>query len=133
MVLETGIFVSQAIWLWRVRHIRREAKAAGQTYDEYVAANPSKRLRSESAETVVDVEACHASKAGSVCADGQDNEKATHVAAGDDEKEKESRVDSVSQGSPEGKEKEVKPQTESVVVGGEAKEKTSGDEPQEAS
>jgi hypothetical protein len=58
MVLETGIFASHAIWLWRVRHIRREAKKAGKTYDEYVAENPAKRLpRCDSAETFVDVEA----------------------------------------------------------------------------
>ena len=58
MTLETGIFMSQAIWLWRVRHVRREAKKAGKTYDEYIAENPSKKIpRSESSETVVDVEA----------------------------------------------------------------------------
>jgi hypothetical protein len=63
MFLETGIFVSQAIWLWRVRHIRREAKKAGKTYDEYIAENPSKKLpRSDSSETVVDVEAGHEPK-----------------------------------------------------------------------
>lgn len=60
MLLETGIFASQAIWLWRVRHVRKEAKQAGKTYDEYVATNPSKKIpRSESSETVADVEACH--------------------------------------------------------------------------
>ena len=60
MLLETGIFLSQAIWLWRVRHIREEAKKAGKTYDEYVTENPSKKiLRCESSETVVDAEACH--------------------------------------------------------------------------
>jgi hypothetical protein len=60
MVLETGIFASQAVWMWRVRHVRREAKKAGLSYDEYVAKHPSKKLpRSESAETIVDVEACH--------------------------------------------------------------------------
>ncbi|XPS68774.1 hypothetical protein M3J09_001058 [Ascochyta lentis] len=60
MFLETGIFASQAIWLWRVRHIRREAKKAGKTYDEYVAEHPSKKLpSSQSSETVVDVEACN--------------------------------------------------------------------------
>lgn len=60
MVLETGIFASQAIWLWRVRHVRREAKKAGMTYDQYIVAYPSKKLpRSDSQETVVDVEACH--------------------------------------------------------------------------
>ena len=63
MLLETGIFASQAVWLWRVRHIRKEAKKAGKTYDEYVAENPSKKIpRSESSETVVDVEACHEPK-----------------------------------------------------------------------
>lgn len=60
LFLETGIFASQAIWLYRVRHVRREAKKAGVSYDEYVAAHPSKGLpRSLSSETVLDVEACH--------------------------------------------------------------------------
>lgn len=54
MVLETGIFISQAIWLYRVRDIRREAKKAGMSYDEYMAKIP----RSESQNSVVDVEAC---------------------------------------------------------------------------
>lgn len=63
MVLETGIFASQAVWLWRVRHVRREAKKAGMSYDEYTSKHPSKKLpRSESAETIVDVEACHEEK-----------------------------------------------------------------------
>ena len=57
MTLETGIFLSQAIWLWRVRHVRREAKKLGMTYDEYTDANPSKKLaRTESLETVADIE-----------------------------------------------------------------------------
>lgn len=60
MTLETGIFMSQAIWLWRVRHIRHEAKKLGMTYDEYVDAHPSKKLsRNASLETVADVEAAH--------------------------------------------------------------------------
>ncbi|KAF9732749.1 hypothetical protein PMIN01_09607 [Paraphaeosphaeria minitans] len=60
MTLETGIVVSQAIWLWRVRHIRHEANKLGMTYDEYVDANPSKKLsRKASLETVADVEAAH--------------------------------------------------------------------------
>lgn len=64
MVLETGIFMSQAIWLWRVRHVRREAKKAGKTYDDYIAENPSIKIpRSESSETVVDLEACHGTQA----------------------------------------------------------------------
>jgi hypothetical protein len=58
MALETGIFLSQAIWLWRVRHVRREAKKAGKTYDEYVKENQGKKLqRCGSEETFVDVEA----------------------------------------------------------------------------
>lgn len=58
MTLETGIALSQAIWLYRVRHVRSEAKKLGMTYDEYVAAHPSKKLeRTLSSETVADVEA----------------------------------------------------------------------------
>lgn len=58
MVLETGIFASQAWWLWRVRRERREAKMLGLTYDEYVAKHPEKGLKkSDSIETFVDVEA----------------------------------------------------------------------------
>jgi hypothetical protein len=58
MVLETGIFFSQAVWLWRVRKERSEAKKAGLSYDEYVAKHPEKKLpRSMSTETFVDVEA----------------------------------------------------------------------------
>jgi hypothetical protein len=57
MFLELGIFISQFIWLWRVRHVRRAAKKAGKSYDDYVAENPSKKLeRSESTDTV-DIEA----------------------------------------------------------------------------
>lgn len=60
MFLEMGIFISQAVWLWRVRHVRREAKKAGKTYDEYIAENPSKKLaRSESSDSIEDVEAGH--------------------------------------------------------------------------
>lgn len=66
MLLELGIFISQFIWLWRVRHIRRAAKKAGKSYDEYTAENPSKKLgRSESTETV-DVEPGHAEHKESV-------------------------------------------------------------------
>lgn len=68
MLLETGIFASQAIWLWRVRHIRAEAKKAGKTYDEYIAENPSKKLfASESSETFVDVEAGNEKRSASTC------------------------------------------------------------------
>jgi hypothetical protein len=63
MFLELGIFASQAIWLWRTRHIRREAKAAGKTYDEYIAAHPSKKFpRSESSDSIANVEAFHTEK-----------------------------------------------------------------------
>jgi hypothetical protein len=132
MVLETGIFASQAIWLWRVRHIRREAKAAGQTYDEYVAANPSKRLRSESTETVVDVEACHASKAGSVCTDKQGSESvgATHDGACESKGEVGEKVESMVPQDFGSNEKEKSSQMESVVVDNEAREKPSVDGPE---
>jgi hypothetical protein len=57
MVLETGIFASQAIWLWRVRHVRREAKKAGKTYDDFVKENQGKTLmRCGSEETFIDIE-----------------------------------------------------------------------------
>lgn len=63
MTLETGIFLSQAIWLWRVRHVRREAKKLSMTYDEYIEAHPSKKLeRTDSSETIADIEAAHAEK-----------------------------------------------------------------------
>jgi len=54
MVLETGIFASQAIWLWRVRYVRKEAKRKGLGYDEYVKKYAN---RGERVERVVDVEA----------------------------------------------------------------------------
>ncbi|KAF2656429.1 hypothetical protein K491DRAFT_596869, partial [Lophiostoma macrostomum CBS 122681] len=58
MFLELGIFLSQGIWLWRVRHVCSEAKKAGKTYDEYVEQHPSKKLRpSASSESIVDLEA----------------------------------------------------------------------------
>lgn len=70
MALETGIFASQAIWLWRVRHIRHEAKKAGKTYDEYVSENPAKKLpRSDSAETFVDTEAGYEKRSPSTCSE----------------------------------------------------------------
>src|SRR4051812_14955389 len=69
MVLETGIFASQAIWLWRVRHIRRAAKKVGKTYDEYVAENNKKIPRSDSAETIVDVEAAREKDTSDACSE----------------------------------------------------------------
>ncbi|KAH8725474.1 hypothetical protein GQ44DRAFT_772141 [Phaeosphaeriaceae sp. PMI808] len=67
MVLETGIFASQAIWLYRVRHVRQEAKKMSMSYDEYVAQHPSKKFpRSESSDTIVDVEACRDAERSSV-------------------------------------------------------------------
>jgi hypothetical protein len=63
IVLETGIFVSQGVWLWRVRHVRREAKKLGLSYDEYVLRHPEKKIpNSLSEESVVDVEACREKK-----------------------------------------------------------------------
>jgi hypothetical protein len=118
MVLETGIFASQAIWLWRVRHVRREAKAAGQTYDEYVAAHPSKRLQSESSETVVDVEACHASRKSSVCTD-EKSEGPAQAIGGDEKKEVRPRVDSVTKDSLEEKEDEANSHMGSATTGDE--------------
>lgn len=69
MVLETGIFASHAIWLWRVRHTRAAAKKAGKSYDEYVAEHPEKKLpHCESSETfVVDVEAGGETKSSETC------------------------------------------------------------------
>ncbi|ORY17249.1 hypothetical protein BCR34DRAFT_50894 [Clohesyomyces aquaticus] len=59
MILETGIFISHWIWLWRVRHVRSEAKKAGMSYDDYIAEHPSKKLaRNHSSDTIADVEAC---------------------------------------------------------------------------
>ncbi|KAF2492676.1 hypothetical protein BU16DRAFT_620030 [Lophium mytilinum] len=37
LLLELGIFASHISWLYRTRHIRRLAKKAGKTYDEYMA------------------------------------------------------------------------------------------------
>ena len=60
MALETGIFLSQAIWLWRVRHVRKQAKKECKTYDEYVTEHPSKKLpRSGPDAAIADVEAGH--------------------------------------------------------------------------
>jgi hypothetical protein len=59
LVLETGIFVSQALWMWRVRHVRCQAKGLGLTYDEFVERFPERCRRgmeSKSEETIVDVE-----------------------------------------------------------------------------
>lgn len=86
MALETGIFASQAIWLWRVRHVRCEAKKAGMTYDEYIAKHPSRKLpRSDSQETVVDVEACHDRKASTASSEGTiTDEKHQHQGATSD-------------------------------------------------
>ena len=133
MVLETGIFASQAIWLWRVRHIRREAKAAGQTYDEYVAANPSKRLRSESAETVVDVEACHTSKTGSLCTDGQADKKTVQGGAEESKKEGCQQKESVAKDDSGNNEKNEGLHTETVVTDDEARETPSVDGPKQVS
>lgn len=36
MVLESGIFLCHALWLFRTRHLRKEAKRAGKSFDEYI-------------------------------------------------------------------------------------------------
>jgi hypothetical protein len=57
IVLETGIFISQAIWLWRFRHVRHEAKKCGKTFDKFVAEHPSKQLTGSGPSTsMVDLE-----------------------------------------------------------------------------
>lgn len=38
ILLETGIFMSHVIWLFRTPRIHKLAKLAGQTYDEYVSS-----------------------------------------------------------------------------------------------
>ncbi|EMD60344.1 hypothetical protein COCSADRAFT_241755 [Bipolaris sorokiniana ND90Pr] len=82
MLLETGIFASQAIWLWRVRHVRAEAKKAGKTYDEYIAENPSKKLfASESSETFVDVEAGTEKRSASTCTEKTTTSQHEHMQA----------------------------------------------------
>jgi hypothetical protein len=86
MVLETGIFASQAIWLWRVRHVRAEAKKAGKTYDEYIAENPSKKLlASESSETFVDVEAGNEKRSASVSTEKPATSQHEHILATPDD------------------------------------------------
>lgn len=65
LFLELGIFISQAVWLLRTRHVRREAKKAGKTYDQYVAEHPSRKPSSESLNSITDLEACHPDTPGS--------------------------------------------------------------------
>ncbi|KAI9676101.1 MAG: hypothetical protein M1817_000844 [Caeruleum heppii] len=36
LLLETGIFLSHGLWLWRTRKARREAKLAGKDFDELI-------------------------------------------------------------------------------------------------
>jgi hypothetical protein len=58
IALEAGIFVSQAIWLYRIRHVRREAKKAGKSYDQFIAEHPGKNIAvSEAGSSTVDLEA----------------------------------------------------------------------------
>ncbi|OCK85241.1 hypothetical protein K432DRAFT_287162, partial [Lepidopterella palustris CBS 459.81] len=59
VLLEIGIFISQFIWLYRTRHIRRAAKKMGKTYDEYMADTtpPSDRQRPDTARTVETLDA----------------------------------------------------------------------------
>ncbi|KAF2807311.1 uncharacterized protein BDZ99DRAFT_573168 [Mytilinidion resinicola] len=57
LLLELGIFVSQLSWLYRTRRIRRLAKKAGKTYDEYVAdgSNPIETKRPEAGDTKLQI------------------------------------------------------------------------------
>ncbi|KIW04504.1 uncharacterized protein PV09_04260 [Verruconis gallopava] len=82
MILEIGLVVVQLSWIWRNRDTIRTARAAGKTYDEYVAAKEQKQKihdeeAVESARTSSDgnktnedhVEDCCARKHASVAAE----------------------------------------------------------------
>ena len=56
LVLETGIFVSQGVWWWRVGRGRGEGKGMGVGIDEFVGKDGDGRGR------VVDAEACRGEK-----------------------------------------------------------------------
>lgn len=40
MFLETGIFLSHVIWLFRTRELRKRAKLSGQSFDDLPEAQP---------------------------------------------------------------------------------------------
>lgn len=42
LVLETGIFVSQGVWMWRFRGERAEAKKKGVSFEEYMSGKEGK-------------------------------------------------------------------------------------------
>lgn len=42
MILEIGLVLVQASWIWRNRDTIRKARAEGKTFDEYVAAKEKK-------------------------------------------------------------------------------------------
>jgi hypothetical protein len=42
MILEIGLVLVQASWVWRNKDTIRSARAAGKTFDEYVAAKATK-------------------------------------------------------------------------------------------
>ncbi len=46
MLLETGIFVSHVVWLFRTRKLRKQAKLAGQSFDDLAEAQPYQVQRS---------------------------------------------------------------------------------------
>ncbi len=48
LFLEIGIFLSHAIWRFRTRHVRREAEAAGKTFDEYLSRKSEQASESNS-------------------------------------------------------------------------------------
>ncbi len=60
MLLETGIFISHALWLFRTRKLRKQAKLAGQSFDDLPEARAYQTRRSEKKEGIeipsIDVE-----------------------------------------------------------------------------
>lgn len=47
IVLETGIFISQVVWLLRTRKLRKQAKLAGLIFDDLPEARPYQVKRPE--------------------------------------------------------------------------------------
>ncbi|KAF2199727.1 hypothetical protein GQ43DRAFT_473367 [Delitschia confertaspora ATCC 74209] len=66
MLLEVGIFSSHFIWLWRTHHIRKAAKKAGKTYDEYVAEKLSQAEKNQTQLQGRVISTPEKSRAGSV-------------------------------------------------------------------
>jgi len=75
LVLETGIFASQALWLYRARHVRAAARKMGMTYDAYMAAKlpyggSCEMVGDEDRVGDVDVEANAGAGDGDICSQG---------------------------------------------------------------